>query len=141
GRPNGAPTPGVFALLPEGMRVVARQDTTAPGGARFTAAASPAINDSGAVVFHATVGTGDSYGVYRWQRGIITSIAPPGIREAGGVRLDQSTSPQIDRSGRIVFVGWTRQGGGFYRWADGVIRPIVLPGDRVPAKRVDPGVG
>jgi hypothetical protein len=131
GERDGTPTPGVFALLGEDTREVAREGTPAPGGRHFLAAESPAINNAGTIVFHALVSGMGGLGVYRWEAGRFTPIAVPGTNLGAGQRLEQAYYPQIDASARVAFVGVTRGGVGLYLWAEGQITPVLMPGDLV----------
>jgi hypothetical protein len=128
---TGAPVPGVFAHFAEETVLVAREGTPAPNGARFSAAEFASINDAGVVVFHGTVAGRDELGVYRWRHGKLTAVAPPGTSLSDGRRLEHAFYPQIDRIGRVVFVGQTRRGAGLYRWVEGAIHPVVEPGDEL----------
>lgn len=147
-RESGLPVPGVFAHLREETVLIAREGTPAPNGGTFRAAEFAAINDDGAVVFHGTVTGSDGMGVYRWRGGILTSVAVPDTPLPGGRRLEQAFYPQIDRSGRVVFVGQTGRGGtaaqqwsGLYQWVRGVIHPIVEGHRPEGGPSVLPGIG
>lgn len=133
GSENGAPTPGVFALIGDERLLVAREGTPAPGtGAPFGAAEFPAINTHGTVVFHAALRGAEALGVYRWQAGKLTAVAVPGGELLGGEILQQAFYPQVDGAGRVMFVGRTQQGDGLYRWDGGSLRPVARPGDQLP---------
>jgi hypothetical protein len=133
--PRNAPTPGVFLKSEGGTEVVARPGTPTSDGRRITAAEAPAINRGGAVAFHATIeGSGSMLGVYRWKAGKLTPIALPGAPVAGNREptLEQAYFPQIDASGRIVFVGRSAAGISLYRWSNGTITRFVGPQMRLP---------
>src|SRR5207247_2012877 len=129
---TGTPTPGVFLCTGGETVLVAREGTPAPNGGRFSAAEFAAINDAGDVIFHGAVDGRDALGVYRWRNGTLAAVAVPGTAPADRWRLQDAFYPQIDRQGRVVFVGQTRKGAGLYRWADGAVRPIVQPGSELP---------
>jgi hypothetical protein len=95
-------------------------------GAVFTGASAPAINNAGAVVFHAGSSDREGMGVYLWEEGFVTPIAIP------GERFQQAYAPQIDDAGRVVFVGRTGRGDALYRWENGQERPIIAAGDPIP---------
>jgi hypothetical protein len=133
--PRSQPTSAVFLESERGTEVVARPGSPTPDGRAITAAEAPSINRGGAVAFHATVeGSGQMLGVYRWKAGVLTPIALPGTEVAGEREptLEQAYFPQIDASGRIVFVGRSAGGISLYRWSNGTISRLVGPRMRLP---------
>ncbi len=121
---------------------IVRDGESAPGGSGGTfnvsSFATPAMNDSGLVVFNAPIsgsGTSLDEGIFTSDGPFKTSIARRGDTVAGITNLHNFSNPCLNNLGHVSFyASWTDGGGrfGILRRQSGLISVIARSGDLLP---------
>jgi hypothetical protein len=126
------------------ITTIAHAGDPAPGGGAFTATFGPEINNSGDVAFLGQLSADfTTAGLFRYSKGVLTSIARPGDAMPGGghlVTVSQIEGNQmhINNRGDIVFTASldTNTAGfpdtGLYQWSAGRLTVVARTGTVLP---------
>jgi hypothetical protein len=108
-------------------RLVARGNP-APGGSTFTAFSAPSINNSGQVVFGATLATGRQ-GLFLVSGGTVTKVVVAGdVLAHGGVFFAVQGSASINDAGAVAFSGTSNgsiSDSGLFLFSGGALNVVV----------------
>ncbi len=140
---HGTADEGIFLRRGERVLTVARQGDRVPGIGRlsgFGKHPTPALSDTGMVVFAAAVAGGRAVeGIFAWSAGRVRPVAltgtpAPAMPASALAGLD---SPAINSRGDIVFLAAIRHGresvDAILLSAGGALRKVVSQGDPAPA--------
>lgn len=120
---------GLFERALGHTSLLAALGTGAPGGGKFLAASDPAINQTGQVVFRGETAMPNSSGLFLYSAGNISQVVADGTLSTSGDVL-YPTTPSINDSGTIVFLGFNRNG--IFVSSNGAVHRLVVPGDAAP---------
>jgi len=113
-------------------RLVSEGDP-APGGGTFTRLAFfVSLNDSGQVLFNASVAAPGRSGIFLWSDGSVRAIAQVGDAAPGGGTFSSFSQQSLNASGQVAFDARLSQGSGVFLSSGGVVSSIVRSGDAAP---------
>ena len=125
--------PGDSGLFDEFRNSIVRPGDPAPGGGVFTSVGDVSSSQSGQVAFAAGLSTGGG-GVFLSSGGTIHKIVRPGDPTPGGGAFLSASSPTVNTSGQVAFVGSLSSpppSGIFLFSKEGIIK-VVRQGDPAP---------
>ena len=114
---------GLFLLSQGGITKIAGRNAAAPGGNTFLTFSSPSINQSGQVVFTATL-SGGRRGIFLASGGTISQVARTGTpAPTGGTFFTFLQGASLNDSGQVAFSALVNGAGrsGVFLYSDGQI--------------------
>jgi len=122
---------GIYVGSAEFRGIVSTGDP-APGGGTFTLFQSVSLNDSGQVLFSASVAVPSRSGIFLWSDGSVRAIAQAGNGAPGGGTFLSVSQPSLNASGQVAFHGSLFRSSGIFLSSGGVVTSIARSGDPAP---------
>jgi hypothetical protein len=125
---------GIFLFSNGVVTKIITSNDVFPDGVPFGFPESPAISDSGQVVFGGLSNSVSDSGLFSFANGQLTILVPRTAPLPNGTSLDLPTATSVNNAGQIAFAAITEPGNdqGQFLYANGQISSIAVTGQTAP---------